>query len=329
MLPKSGFSIDYIMHLDIDFHKLMLTRGSSYIELPRWLTMKKAVTTVIAALHYEEIGKNSQRVSKLKPFIERYNWKGLKFPMALNKIGKFEKNNPGIAVNVIFMSEKRIFIARRSKFNSKRDKQVNLLMITDGENKHYTTVKSLSKLLKSMNATDKDAYHFCMNCLNGFRTESARDKHYKYCSNNGEVKVKMPEEKDKWLRFHDDQCQFKVPFILYADFESILKAVGERYKDKMGRIKAERKGGASFTDKINTHVPSWWCVYSKFAYGDVPDPLELYRGEGCVNRFVDHVEKEIKRLYKLYPQQPMAELTDVLLDRIRSVRKLSHLLEAL
>ena len=30
-LPKSGFSIDHIMHLDIDFHKLELTRGSSYI----------------------------------------------------------------------------------------------------------------------------------------------------------------------------------------------------------------------------------------------------------------------------------------------------------
>jgi len=34
-LPKSGFTLDHIMHLDIDFHKLVLTRGSSYIELPK------------------------------------------------------------------------------------------------------------------------------------------------------------------------------------------------------------------------------------------------------------------------------------------------------
>ena len=48
------------------------------------------------------------------------------------------------------------------------------------------------------------------------------------------------------------------------------------------------------------------------AYGDVPDPMELYRGKDCVEQFVDHVENEVKRLYELYPQQPMTELTEVL-----------------
>ena len=103
-----------------------------------------------------------------------------------------------------------------------------------------------------------------MNCLNGFRTESARDKHYKYCSSHGEVSVKMPGENEKWLKFYDGQYQFKVPFMLYADFESILKPVDERYKDQMNQLKTERKGKASYTEKLNTHVPSGWCVYSKF-----------------------------------------------------------------
>ena len=138
-----------------------------------------------------------------------------------------------------------------------------------------------------------------MNCLNGFRTESARDKHYLYCSSHGEVNIKMPGENEKWLKFHDGQCQFKVPFMLYADFESILKPVEERYKDEMSRMKAERGGEASYTEKLNTHVPSGWCVYSKFAYGDVPDPMTDYRGKDCVEQFVDHVEKEVKRLYEL------------------------------
>ena len=34
-LPASGFSLDQVLHLHIDFHKLNLTRGSSYIPLPR------------------------------------------------------------------------------------------------------------------------------------------------------------------------------------------------------------------------------------------------------------------------------------------------------
>ena len=32
--PESGFSLDKIIHLYINFHRLVLTRGSSYIELP-------------------------------------------------------------------------------------------------------------------------------------------------------------------------------------------------------------------------------------------------------------------------------------------------------
>ena len=97
------------------------------------------------------------------------------------------------------------------------------------------------------NDNKNNASHFCMNCLNSFRTESSRDKHYEYYSCNGHVKVKMPTEKEKWLKFHDGQYQFKVPFILYADFESILKPVSEQYRDKMNTMKAGRKGKASYT----------------------------------------------------------------------------------
>ena len=88
--PESGFALDKIMHLYINFHELALTRGGSYIELPKWLKSKKALINpqnkdkecfkwaVIGALHHEEI----------------------------REIDKFEKNNPGIAVNVLFSNKK-------------------------------------------------------------------------------------------------------------------------------------------------------------------------------------------------------------------------------
>ena len=136
-----------------------------------------------------------------------------------------------------------------------------------------------------------------MNCLNSFGTESARNKHYEYCSSNVHVKVNMPNEKEKWLKFHDEQYQFEVPFMLYADFESILQPVNEQYRDKINAMKAERKGKAPYTEKINTHVPSGWCVQSTFAYGDVPDPLKMCRGKDWAEKFVEHVEEEVKRLY--------------------------------
>ena len=44
---------------------------------------------------------------------------------------------------------------------------------------------------------ENSACNFCMNCLNAFWTESARDKLYEYRNSNGQVKVKMPSEKEK------------------------------------------------------------------------------------------------------------------------------------
>ena len=143
---ESGFTLDKIMHLHINFHRLVLTRGSSYTELPGWLKSKKAVInpqnkdeecfkwTVIEALHHEEIKHHPERISLLWAYENQYNWKGLEFPVSIKKIGKSEKNNPDIAVNVLFSNKKNIYTARRSERNVKCKKQVNLLMIVDGEN---------------------------------------------------------------------------------------------------------------------------------------------------------------------------------------------------
>ena len=154
---------------------------------------------VIEALHHEDIKHHPERISLLRSYEKQYNWKGLKFPVSIKKIDKFEKNNPGIAVNVLFSNKKNqnIYTARRSERNVKCKKQVNLLMIVDGEKRHYTAINNISKLLSKLNGKTRRAYHFCMNCLNGFRKASARDKHYEYCSSNGHVKLNMPTEKEK------------------------------------------------------------------------------------------------------------------------------------
>ena len=194
-----------------------------------------------------------------------------------------------------------IYTARRSGRNFKCKNQVNLLMIVDRGKRHYTAIKNISRSLSKLNRKIRRAYHFCMNCLNRFRKASARDKHFEYRGSNGHVKVNMPTEKEKWLKFHDGQYQFKVPFMLYSDFESVLKLVDERYGDRTNTMNTERKGNASFTEKINTHVPSGWCVHSTFAYGDVSDPLKMYRGKECVERSVEYIEQEVNLLYETFP----------------------------
>ena len=81
----------------------------------------------------------------------------------------------------------------------------------------------------------------------------------------------MPS-KGPTIEFYDGQNQFKVPFVMYADFELILMPIKGPNPDP----------GKACIAKVNQHIPSGWCVSSKFAYGDVKDPLTIYRGEDCV-----------------------------------------------
>ena len=71
----------------------------------------------------------------------------------------------------------------------------------------------------------------------------------------------------------------------------------------MYQLKTEKKRKTLYTGKINTHVPSGWCVHSTFAYEDFLDPLKMYRTKDCVEKFVEHIEDEVKWLYETFPQQ--------------------------
>ena len=42
-LLNSRFVFDEVLYIDVDFHQLNLTRGSSYLLLPDWLMKKKAI----------------------------------------------------------------------------------------------------------------------------------------------------------------------------------------------------------------------------------------------------------------------------------------------
>ena len=81
----------------------------------------------------------------------------------------------------------------------------------------------------------------------------------------------MPKE-GSLVKFHDGQYQFKVPFIMYADFEAILRPTAGP------SLSAE----SSYTKVISQHIPSSFCVNSELAHGKVKNPLKLYRGKDCV-----------------------------------------------
>ena len=59
---------------------------------------------ILAALHHHEIGKDhSERISKLEPYSKQYNWKNISFPAKQDDWKKFERNNPTVALNVLYI----------------------------------------------------------------------------------------------------------------------------------------------------------------------------------------------------------------------------------
>ena len=247
---------------------------------------------VIAA---SEIGKDLQRMLNLKKFADNYDWSGLEFPVTINKISVFERKND-FSVMVLALKGPEVYIARKSE--RKCSKNIELLLITDGKRRHYKAIKSLSRLLGSRNSKHAHKQYFCLNCLQDFHSEIGRDKHYEYCNDNKSVKIEMPKL-GSFIEFHNGQNQFKVPFMMYADFEAILRPVHEPSPNP----------NEPYTKKVNWHIPSGFCIYSKFPYGEVKDPLKLYRGKDCVQVFCDYMKKEARKLYHLFPEKPMELLT--------------------
>ena len=57
---------------------------------------------VTVTLNFEEIKKDTQAITKIKPFINQYNWDEINFPSEKDYQKKNEKNNVTIALHVLY-----------------------------------------------------------------------------------------------------------------------------------------------------------------------------------------------------------------------------------
>ena len=83
----SEFIRDSVDLLYYHLQKIGLKRGGSYIDFPEWLKNKTATINpknsddncfqyaLTVALNQNQIKSNPERISKIKPFIDHYNWK--------------------------------------------------------------------------------------------------------------------------------------------------------------------------------------------------------------------------------------------------------------
>ena len=100
------------------------------------------------------------------------NFQGIEFPMELDDIGKFEKQNRGLAINVFGEEREEIYPLRWSKIKTK---PINLLLISDSETRHYCLIKNMSRLLSSQVSKKEHKKAFLFEMLEPFHIERILD----------------------------------------------------------------------------------------------------------------------------------------------------------
>ena len=298
----SNWTFKSIICLEIHTVVYEPLKGNSYIPLPPKLAQKKAIInmkneddkcftwSVLRALNPRE--EHAERIDKdLNKKEDSLNMTGIVYPVQLNAIDKFERQNPTISINV-FGYEESVCPLRVSKCEDRE--VVNLLLISDDEKRHYCLIKSMSRLLSSQTSKRNGVQYYCMRCLNPFHSQESLDKHLEYCSTHEAVKTEMPGE-GTILSFKNYNRSMRVPFIVYADFESFIKPIDT----------CEPNPENSYTKQYQKHTPSSFCYYIKCFDDEVyyQNPVTYTastENEDVAHIFVNMLEEDVKSIYKRF-----------------------------
>ena len=251
----SDWIVEDIDRLDVRIGIFNALTGGCHRPLPDELKNKKAIIniknksdnkcfiwSILAALfpvatHPEYVTKYTQHYSKL-------NLKNFKFPMNLNKIDKFEELNTSldIGVNVFtwnkFETKKSTLKPlRQTKLNAKNI--INLLL----SDEHYYYIKNINRLIGNYAS---NYHHFCLNCFRGFRNNSKLAEHKNKCLKFKPQIAKLPKDTNKLYSFTKVEQSYKFPFVMYADFESILIKQNINISPKSQVVQKHEASGYSF-----------------------------------------------------------------------------------
>ena len=288
----SGWIIQSIENHYINIVNYSPLKGSSYIKVPQELrysakgliNMKNNDNECFRWCHIRHLNqrdKNPQRIKKTdKEYIEKLDYSSIEFPVTVKQINKIEKQND-ICINLFGYEEKQKFPIYISK--EKYQDHMELLLITEGENKHYVLIKDFNKFMFKQSKYEHKK-HFCMNCLQCFSREDILTEHINNCiSINGKQAIKMPEKGEKvYLKNHHKQLS--IPFVIYADFEAITEKVDSCLPNNE----------KSYTEAYQKHTDCGYGYKVVCCYDDkYSKPVQIHRGENAVHKFMENMLEEV------------------------------------
>ena len=282
----SNWSVERIETLWLNIAKYQPLRGGSYIETPKGLIGKHAIINVQNtddnclrwALRSALFpAKNNAQKTSSYPQHDDLNFNDINEPTPISQIAKVEKQN-NLAINVFGWSG-RVIVHRLSKQPAEIPR-INLMVIEKEEEygirTHYTWIKDLNRLLHDQNKTTH-RYYYCERCLHGYTREDLLEEHKPECRGNGEraIRIEMPKPEKSIVKFENWHRQMKAPFVIYADFESIIKKIEGPAFDPT----------QSNTQRTQIHEACGFCYIVVRSDGVVGEPI-IYRGPNATEVFL-------------------------------------------
>jgi hypothetical protein len=99
---------------------------------------------------------------------------------------------------------------------------------------HYVWIKNMSALVCGRSKRRNKVY-VCPLCVHPFSNSDAFERHLPDCSKHQRQKVKFPDDDDLILKWKSRGKTQMCPFVIYCDFESVLKPV-ERQDEIDGKV---------------------------------------------------------------------------------------------
>ena len=303
----SAWQFKEVEQLEIHTTEFNPAKGSSYIDLPKWIKDKKAIINIknkddkcflwciLRYLYPKE--RDAEWIGDLKKYEFSLNTKGITFPMNLNKINKFEKLNPELpGINVSSIDNKNVIYPLRE---AKRDckKSIDLFLYEEDGVSHYSLIKNFHRLIRSQKTVGGNGKLFiCKRCFSHYTKEELLDEHIKYCSKNQTALIKMPEP-NKYLYFKNYHKKLPIPFVVYADFECFTKP--------MNTCSPNPKD--SYNYNYQKHEPSGFCFYVKGIVNKKITPIiytKTSEDEDISKVFVEKLTEVTKGIYNDFYRRP-------------------------
>ena len=269
--------------------------------------------SIILALNHQNIKNHPERISNIWIFTDLYNWEGIEYPAGIKDWKRFERNNKTIALNILFVphNEKTINLGHKLKYNRKRENEVVLLMIANGEKWHYIALKSertdsgfnrsirsLSRLFRGITSNHHGDF-YCLNCLHSFPTDNALKRYERLRDNNDYCRVEMPARINKKLKYNNGEKSLKTPLLIYADLECLL----------IKQQSCQNNPNEFYTERKAMHEPCGYTLSLVSSLDSKQKKCCFYRGKDCIKKFCSDL-KELAIKIINYEEKEMIPLTD-------------------